>query len=363
MPRYAPILGGSSLAAGYTLPPNSEWEFWPSVSSDFGADTPLDQRDGDIVVAGCAAGMVLEAIPNFQIAAAGDNNCAVSLATVVDGAIVNVFGPGATGALGWDLSADDVRRPSGSVCHLISAGDLDTDEEALVRLRPVFRNYGTVNVAISTTLAFGFAAPYWLVDGPLTRRRWNHLVADGQSLQRSASALDETVINQLGALVRAGGKRAVIDNFAVSASSFAERIANGRSERYRLTTIGYANNILIAFGGYDDIADGSTAQEILDAQTAQATEAKDRGFDRVIAITLTPSTTISGADETTRTDYNTLLKAAGGGVIDAVADAAAHANLLDPADTTYYSDGLHFTTAGAAAVASTVYPLLTGYLI
>lgn len=83
------------------------------------------------------------------------------------------------------------------------------------------------------------------------------------------------------------------------------------------------------------------------------TEATAVGVDTflVIGSTTTPSTSFSAGDNAILDELNNLKRADASGFYDTLVDLAADPRLDDPADTTYYQDGTHPTTAGAAAIA------------
>jgi lysophospholipase L1-like esterase len=111
------------------------------------------------------------------------------------------------------------------------------------------------------------------------------------------------------------------------------------------------NDVWLVQGGTNDIIIGgrTAAQIYADHQTIWAA-ARATG-STVVAHTITPSGLFSGAQETIRTDANTLIRA-GGAFYDALSDVAADPRLDDPLDATYYNQGgdmTHPTVAGYAA--------------
>lgn len=122
----------------------------------------------------------------------------------------------------------------------------------------------------------------------------------------------------------------------------------------------HATTIGVFLGGESDITpegnDGATTYADLLTYVALCRVA---GCGPVVFCTIPPWVGITAGDETARTDYNALVLAAViQGDADAVVDLAAVAVLTDPSNATYYSDGLHWTQAGAAAAAAAVGPVL-----
>lgn len=103
-------------------------------------------------------------------------------------------------------------------------------------------------------------------------------------------------------------------------------------------------------GGTTDIQGGRTAAQIYADMVTLADNARGWGYRYIIATTITPSNLFSGPQETVRLAANVLILADAEDAFDAVSDFAA-APLDDHTDTTYYSDGLHFTADGAQAAA------------
>lgn len=108
---------------------------------------------------------------------------------------------------------------------------------------------------------------------------------------------------------------------------------------------------LLMCGGTSDVEEGDTGATIYADMVTYADLARAAGFDRIVAQTITPSTTFSAGEETARAAANVLILADADDAFDAVADCAADP-LDDPADTLYYSDGTHWTALGASTAAA-----------
>jgi hypothetical protein len=103
--------------------------------------------------------------------------------------------------------------------------------------------------------------------------------------------------------------------------------------------VGFA--ILIMNGGTSDVSVGDSGQLIYDDQKAYALAARAAGYDRILTVTILPSTSFNGTMNTNRTTGNTKLLTNADGAFDGVADFAGDSRMQNPADTNYYSDGTH----------------------
>lgn len=180
----------------------------------------------------------------------------------------------------------------------------------------------------------------------------------GQSLnqQPSASGGIYSYPNVLIASLRAQGIKATRYDTFVGGIAWVQ--LDEQPGRFAAANAG-AVTIQVQCGGTTDYAAGASGLSCFTAMSLIATEGRAAGFDYIIGTTTTPSSTIAGADETQRLDGNSRLMAssalvANGGPFDRVVDLAANASLDDSSDTTYYSDGTHWTIAGAALAASLV---------
>lgn len=117
--------------------------------------------------------------------------------------------------------------------------------------------------------------------------------------------------------------------------------------------------VLVMCGGTSNIQEGQTGQQYYDSEVAVAQAAAAAGFAVIVNTTLCPSAAMDAGEETARAAAN-VLKLANSTDWDACVDLAAHTDLDDPANTTYYSDGTHWTAAGAQTAADLVYPALQG---
>lgn len=164
---------------------------------------------------------------------------------------------------------------------------------------------------------------------------------DGQSLQYASS---NPVVHQVPALLPGMSNAAT----AIVGTTYAQRATTIADRVYRQVVNGDPT-ILVDFAGQSDLATSVSAASLLATVEAQADACRAQGFAAYVICTVPPSTSYTAPQETQRVLYNAAVLAST--KFDAVADVAAIPQLADPADTTYYSDGLHFTVAGATLAA------------
>lgn len=126
-----------------------------------------------------------------------------------------------------------------------------------------------------------------------------------------------------------------------------------------------SNYVYVYWEGTNSIYYGASAEDTIDDLKAIGADQKADG-KYVIILTVMPRDNGSepGDFETKRTAVNTEIRnAANIGVSwDAVVDVAANANLQDPLNLTYFSDGVHLTPAGYAIVEGLVRPVVLAAL-
>lgn len=114
---------------------------------------------------------------------------------------------------------------------------------------------------------------------------------------------------------------------------------------------------IIDNGGYSDIEDDAvSAATLLTRHQTYVAARKAAGCSRYVASTLPDNTTLSAPEKVVMEDFNDLLRAADH--YDDLVDLAAVPELSDASNTTYFSDGLHFTAAGAAIAADAITAVL-----
>lgn len=119
----------------------------------------------------------------------------------------------------------------------------------------------------------------------------------------------------------------------------------------------FDRTILVMTGGTSDIwsgGDNDTAAVAFANMETYAASARALGVDSIVATTVTPASIFDGDDETQRLALNSLIL--GSSAWESVVDLASEPELSNPANTTYYSDGLHWTAAGAAVAGAAIQP-------
>ncbi len=113
------------------------------------------------------------------------------------------------------------------------------------------------------------------------------------------------------------------------------------------------NNILLGWGGLNNLFDGQLGADIYAEYSAYCLERKNIGF-KMVAFTL-PSCDPGLADLTQRLAYNALIRANYLSFADALVDLESNSLIGTPTaylDTNYFYDGVHMTVLGNSVVAS-----------
>lgn len=173
-----------------------------------------------------------------------------------------------------------------------------------------------------------------------------HVVFDGQSLIFAPAAG-----RGLAALVMDQLPPTSWSIVGLSGTTYATR-ATTVTARTDQHVVNAETPVLVDVGGQSDLLADLTAAQLLTAAESYANGRRTAGFDRIIGCTVPHSTQFSAGQNTQRLAYNPLLLASS--AFDTVADLAAVPALQDASNTTYYSDGLHFTAAGAALAAAVI---------
>jgi lysophospholipase L1-like esterase len=138
-------------------------------------------------------------------------------------------------------------------------------------------------------------------------------------------------------------------NLAVGGSTTSGMVAVGYSQCDPLMSY-WAQAVVVIWGGVNDFASGVTAQQAF--KNIKGFCADRRRFGALVIVATEPS--CSGY-ETQRNAFNTLIYAHWTEFADGLIDYAANATIGpdgSAANTTYYTDGIHFTDAGNAILAS-----------
>lgn len=175
------------------------------------------------------------------------------------------------------------------------------------------------------------------------------VVFTGQSLNNHPAAPDNYPTQMMdGFLI--DGYPVSWANVAIDGASWTQLSgANPQAHLVRQANRG-AVTILAMCGGTGDILAGDSGATIYADMVSYADNARVSGYDLVVAQTITPATSFTGGQETARAAANVLILADADQAFNAVADVAV-APLDDPADTDYYSDGIHPTALGASVLA------------
>lgn len=174
------------------------------------------------------------------------------------------------------------------------------------------------------------------------------MVFDGQSLNNSPSA--SSFPAQLMA-----GRGQPWSNVSVNGTA-VDALATTAPHRRDLVLAHTDHAILVFVGAQSDLVLGDSAATVLADLESYANAARTAGADRIIMATVPPSTAYTGPQETQRLALNTLIAASS--EWEHVLDLATATNLTNAADTTYYPDGLHWSTAGALAAKNEADPVL-----
>jgi len=184
------------------------------------------------------------------------------------------------------------------------------------------------------------------------------LIAEGQSLNFSPSSSDNYPIRVVAGLSSYRFSSPINTALANTGWFSLEPTLDDRVTPYvnaGLETFG------LLCGGSTDINLSYTAQNIYDKMCDISDTLKAAGINRVVALTIPPSTLIT-SNETKRTDTNALIVADASLAFDGVANVAVISGLDDATNVTYYSDGTHWTATAAQLAADAVVAVLTEIL-
>lgn len=152
-------------------------------------------------------------------------------------------------------------------------------------------------------------------------------------------------------------------NLGVPGQSMTSMTGNVTTKIVSRFSASYSKNIVIVWGGTNDITGGATAASTYTSLQSYTSTAKAAGF-KVIWATMLPRTDLSGAAQVQWTAYNTLIRAATLGqsnTADALADVQSNATmgpLAAASNTSLYciapddvSGGIHPTDLGNSLLA------------
>lgn len=173
------------------------------------------------------------------------------------------------------------------------------------------------------------------------------LILDGDSnMEGTGTSLCQNTPIQLQPLLSHAVQMHNFGNFGNTLQAIATSGAARFTPGSGWTLDAPGRKIYVQAAGINDVIGARTsAQMIADAQT-NITAAVAAGYQHIIC-TIPPATSVSGAKETVRQEYNTHIRANYATMgCAAVADFAADVRLQNPADTNYYDEGLHHGNGG-----------------
>jgi len=161
------------------------------------------------------------------------------------------------------------------------------------------------------------------------------------------------------AALQAAGKSVVYVNSGVSGSQVAGWMSTSVGAlntiwfpEFECTeSVLYKTRVATVLLGINDLNPGSATAAATQARLAAMYATLKREGYSVLAITILPSTRLSGASETARQTINMWIKSSSG--VPSF-DSNSVTVLQDPTNATYYVDGTHPTVAGAAALGAAI---------
>ena len=117
----------------------------------------------------------------------------------------------------------------------------------------------------------------------------------------------------------------------------------------------YTNKHYIVMCGVNSL--GTVSEGDIETDMAAIVTAVQAAGAVVTFLTILPSTTLSGSEETKRQNINSWIISGGSGA-DNVVDLRSVTGLTDASDTTYFSDGVHPTSAGEKIIGDIVFSQL-----
>jgi lysophospholipase L1-like esterase len=136
----------------------------------------------------------------------------------------------------------------------------------------------------------------------------------------------------------------IVENQGVSGATIANVVASQCPTADTYATQAYAGrSIFIGFCGTNDINAASSGAT---AYAAYAAMFAARPHLKKVAVTMLKRTDFDDGEETQRQAFNTLVRANWSTFADAIAEPDLVTELSDPTNVTYFSDGVHLSTAG-----------------
>ena len=248
-------------------------------------------------------------------------------------------------------AVSDVSMVGGFICDTNLAGGYQG-----IVLAYAFASYGRVTSTEDTSAIKGQLATRFSIPAPSTKR----LIFAGDSICAQSFAPQkyqlfgyakqsvDLMMEPAHAYNVSGGGNTLngtaIPNFASQITPILSRYPTDN----RIVFCAYGTNDLT-------IAGRSAAQIYADLQTYCGMVRAGGG--KVIVATLLPNASWNGTQQTTRNDFNTLVRTNWAGFADGIADFALDSTMgpqSAASNTTLYEDGLHITNIGAAYLAPIV---------
>lgn len=174
------------------------------------------------------------------------------------------------------------------------------------------------------------------------------IVFDGQSLNTIPAAAGQAYPHQT-----MRGRSEAYTVVAISGTSWTVLATTAATRLHPLGPLA-TTSVLVMNGGTSDLTEDDSGATIMADAVSYADAARTAGFDYVIVTTIPPAVHLTGARETARDDFNTLVVADAGGDFDAVVDFRGTV-LNDYSDADYYIfDQIHWGVGGAKVAADLV---------
>lgn len=302
------------------------------------------------------AGIALLGVMNWQLLSAADSFRGLSAQPTVDAQIsVLTCSPSAKTvncdeALQAALPASAAGAMAGGHVGYASPGAPDTGQYKYVGNLYMWAAYNTVLTQPAIQVEKNKLYPVFDIATNLTKQ----VVNDGDSITAGVGSI--LGVNRPFQTRPLLNQRVIYRNKGLPGAGFSDGVATAA-----LFNAGLAKNLLVAHWGANDILGGVSAATLTTRLATYVTATRAAGFDVFIG-TVLPSTAYDGTMETVRTTYNDNVRsgAVAGGYT--VADYANIPEMMNPANPTYYADGIHPTSPGYATMSQLEAPLLNAAL-
>ncbi|MFT7617405.1 MAG: lysophospholipase L1-like esterase [Planctomycetota bacterium] len=190
------------------------------------------------------------------------------------------------------------------------------------------------------------------VYGCCARDEDTFICCDGDSLTQAKAVLNEGYDRQLALLFKTQPK---ITNVAIGGQSVASMATNAFDvvDREVIQNLAYSKQIVILWGGSNDIEGADTAYNI--KRNARGwIEGRQTLGTKTVILTILPRADLNPECEKIRLEFNEWIRAGTSGA-DLVVDVASDPRLQDPKVLTYFApDHIHLNAAGQGIIAAHV---------